>query len=242
MPSNSVGDLDAVTIDAFGTLVELDNPVGRLQTALAARGVERDGKSVASAFAAEVEYYLVHKREGKDAVSLLELRRRCAGVFLQGAAPDLDAEEFAPAFVGALVFRPLEGAVEALRRLRRAGLELACVTNWDVGIGEQLERAGLASYLSAVVSSAETDAEKPDPRVFEEALRRLGVRPGRALHIGDEEADRAGALAAGLGFEPPPLATLPERLGLWGTAASPRVPFTVARFPTPQASPSSSPS
>ncbi|HLM94530.1 MAG TPA: HAD-IA family hydrolase [Gaiellaceae bacterium] len=214
MPSSSGADVDAVTIDAFGTLVELEHPVGRLRAAIAERGLERDEKSVAAAFAAEVEYYLVHKGEGKDEATLLDLRKRCAGVFLQGVAPELDPEEFAPAFVGALVFRPLDGVVEALRRLRRAGIELACVTNWDVGIGEQLERAGLAKYLSAVVSSAETGAEKPDPRVFEEALQRLGVQPERAIHIGDDPADQAGALAAGLGFEPPPLATLPARLGL----------------------------
>jgi putative hydrolase of the HAD superfamily len=214
MPSSNGAGIDAVTIDAFGTLVELESPVGRLQAALAERGVERDEQSVAAAFASEVEYYLVHKGEGKDADSLLDLRTRCSGVFLKGVAPEVGAEEFAPAFVGSLVFRPLDGVVDALARLRRAGLELACVTNWDIGIGEQLERAGLAHYLSAVVSSAETGAEKPDPRVFEEALERLGVTPGRAVHIGDDEADQAGALAAGLGFEPPPLATLPARLGL----------------------------
>jgi HAD superfamily hydrolase (TIGR01509 family) len=214
MPSSNGADVDAVTIDAFGTLVELENPVGRLQAALAKRGLERDEKSVAAAFAAEIDYYLVHKGEGEDETTLLDLRNRCAGVFLQGVAPELDPKEFTPAFVGALVFRPLEGAVEALRRLRRAGIELACVTNWDVGIGEQLERARLARYLSAVVSSAEIGAEKPDPRVFEEALKRLGVQPARAIHIGDDAADQAGALAARLGFEPPPLATLPARLGL----------------------------
>ena len=214
MPFSSGASVDAVTIDAFGTLVELENPVGRLQAALAERGVERGEKLVAAAFAAEVDYYLVHKGEGRDDATLVDLRNRCAGVFLEGVAPELDAEEFAPAFVGALVFCPLDGAVDALRRLRRTGLELACVTNWDVGIGEQLERAGLAPYLSTIVSSAETGAEKPDPRVFEEALNRIGVRPERAIHIGDDEADQAGALAAGLGFETPPLATLPARLGL----------------------------
>jgi putative hydrolase of the HAD superfamily len=214
MPSSNGADIDAVTIDAFGTLVELESPVGRLQAALAERGVERDEQSVAAAFASEVEYYLVHKGEGKDEDSLLDLRTRCSGVFLEGVAPEVGAEEFAHAFVGSLVFRPLDGVVDALARLRRAGLELACVTNWDIGIGEQLERAGLAHYLSAVVSSAETGAEKPDPRVFEEALERLDVSPGRTVHIGDDEADQAGALAAGLGFEPPPLATLPARLGL----------------------------
>jgi len=214
MLSSSAAGIDAVTIDAFGTLVELENPVGRLRTALDERGVEQDERSVAAAFASEVEYYLIHKGEGRDAATLVDLRKRCAGVFLAGVAPELGAEEFAPAFVGALVFRPLEGVVSALRRLRRGGLELACVTNWDIGIGEQLEKAGLAPFLSAVVSSAETGAEKPDPRVFAEALSRLGVQADRAVHTGDDEADQAGALAAGLGFEPPPLATLPERLGL----------------------------
>jgi putative hydrolase of the HAD superfamily len=214
MPSSSAADHDAITIDAFGTLVELEDPVGRLRTALAERGVERDEKSVAAAFAAEVEYYLLHKGEGRDGGSLLDLRTRCARVFLDGVAPPLDAEEFAPAFVGALVFRPLDGVVPALTRLRRAGLELACVSNWDVGIGEQLDRAGLSGFLSTIVSSAEIGAEKPDPRVFAAAVDRLGVSAGRTLHVGDDEADQAGAAAAGLGFEPPPLATLPERLGL----------------------------
>ena len=214
MRSRSAADFDAVTLDAFGTLVELENPVGQLRSALAERGAARDDVSVAKAFAGEVEYYLVHKGEGRDAETLADLRDRCAGVFLSGVAPELDAAEFAPAFVGSLVFRPLDGVVPALGRLRRAGLELACVTNWDVGITEQLERAGLDTYLSAIVSSAETGAEKPDPRVFAAAIDRLGVQPERALHIGDDEADRAGAEAAGLAFEPAPVATLPERLGL----------------------------
>ena len=213
MPSSSA-EIDAITIDAFGTLVELESPVGRLQSALAERGVDRAEKAVAAAFSSEVEYYIVHKGEGRDDASLLDLRTRCSGVFLAGVAPELDPEEFAPAFVRSLVFRPLDSVAEALRRLRRAGLELACVSNWDAGIGEQLERAGLRSYLSAVVSSAEIGAEKPDPRVFTEALARLGVEAERAVHIGDDEADQAGALAAGLRFEPPPLATLPARLGL----------------------------
>ena len=214
MSSSNAAGYDAVTIDAFGTLVELEDPVGRLRAALAERGFERDEGSVAKAFAVEVEYYLVHKGEGRDEPTLGDLRDRCAGVFLSGAAPELGVAEFAPAFVASLVFRPLEGVVAALGRLRRAGLELACVTNWDAGIAEQLERAGLDTYLSAIVSSAETGAEKPDPRVFAEALARLGVEAGRTLHIGDGEVDRTGAEAAGLAFEPAPLATLPERLGL----------------------------
>lgn len=210
----SAEQLDAVTVDAMGTLVELDDPPGRLQAALAARGVERPRAEVKAAFGAEVAYYLPRTLEGGDEASLLDLRRRCTAVFLEHARAELDPESFAPAFVEAIVFRPLDGAREALARLRNAGLALACISNWDVSLGPQLERSGLRNLFAEVVSSAEAGAAKPDPTVFAVALGRLGVSSGRALHIGDGDADRDGAAAAGLAFEPVPLATLPERLGL----------------------------
>ena len=207
-------DLDAVTVDANGTAVELDDPTDRLQAALAERGVERERDVVASAFKAEVAYYLPRTLEGSDEASLAGLLRRCTGVFLEHAEADLEPESFAPAFADSIRFRPIPGAVEALERLQGAGLALACVSNWDASLGAQLERAGLGSYFTTVVSSAEAGAAKPEPGAFTVALTRLGVEPARALHIGDTDADSEGAAAAGLAFEPVPLATLPERLGL----------------------------
>jgi len=206
--------LDAVTVDAMGTLVELDDPAGRLLTALAARGVDRSRDEVKAAFGAEVAYYLPRTLEGSDETSLSDLRRRCTAVFLEHAGAELDPESFAPAFVEAIVFRPLAGAAAALLRVRNAGLALACISNWDVSLGPQLERSGLRGLFAEVVSSAEAGAAKPDPAVFAIALERLGVAADRALHIGDGATDREGAAAAGLAFEPVPLATLPERLGL----------------------------
>ncbi len=207
-------DLDAVTVDAMGTLVELDAPAGRLRTALAERGFERELEDVAAAFRAEVAYYLPRTLEGTDQASLSDLRRRCTAVFLEHAKVELDAEGFTSAFVESIVFEPLAGAASALARLRRAGLVLACVSNWDISLAGQLERAGLAGSFSEIVSSAEAGAAKPDPAMFAVALERLGVDPARTLHIGDGDADRGGAAAARLSFEPAPLATLPARLGL----------------------------
>jgi putative hydrolase of the HAD superfamily len=212
MPSSK--DLDVVTVDAMGTLVELDDPVGRLGRALRERGVERSPDDVAKAFAAEVEYYLDHKHAARDERDLTDLRRECARVFLEAGAVDVDPGEFAPLFVAAIAFRPLDGAVEALERLRAAGISLACISDWDIGLGEQLERVGLSHLFSLVLTSAEVGAEKPDPTLFLQAVERLRVEPARALHVGDGEADREGAEAAGLAFEPVPLATLPERLGV----------------------------
>jgi putative hydrolase of the HAD superfamily len=212
MPSASA--IDLVTVDAFGTLVELVDPYNRLGDALAARGVERDRDAVAAAFAAEAAYYLPRSHEGSDAASLAQLRRDCAAVFLAELGAELDPGEFAPAYVEALEFRPMAGAKPALERLHSAGIALACVGNWDISLVEHLVALGLSSYFSTVVTSAEAGAPKPDPAPFRLALERIGVDASRALHTGDSEADREGAAAAGLAFEPAPLATLPSRLGL----------------------------
>jgi HAD superfamily hydrolase (TIGR01509 family) len=68
--------------------------------------------------------------------------------------------------------------------------------------------------FEVVLTSAEAGAPKPEAPIFEEALERLGVSPTRALHVGDGQGDRDGASAAGMAFEPAPLATVPNRLGL----------------------------
>jgi putative hydrolase of the HAD superfamily len=210
----SANELDAVTVDAMGTLVELHEPVERLARALQGRGVERSRKHVAEAFRKEIDYYLLHKLSATDSAGLAALRRECARVFLEAVGADLDPAEFSPAFVEAMVFRPLDGAVPALERLRTAGLSLACVSDWDIGLREQLAKVELDHLFDVVLTSAETGAPKPEPALFHEALSRLRVKPGRALHVGDEDTDRDGAGAAGLAFEPVPLATVPERLGL----------------------------
>jgi putative hydrolase of the HAD superfamily len=210
----SAEHLDAVTVDAMGTLVELDAPVERLGQALHDRGLATSAARVATAFQTEVDYYLAHKLAARDDEGLAALRRECSRVFLDAAEADLDPDEFTPAFVDAMVFTPLDGAVAALEHLRAAGLALACVSDWDIGLRSALAAAGLDHLVDLVLTSAEVGAAKPAPTLFAEAVARLGVEPRRTLHVGDGEADRVGAAAAGLAFEPVPLATVTERLGL----------------------------
>ena len=202
-------DVDAVTIDAYGTLVLLRDPVPALRAALAERGHALTDDAVREAFAAEVAYYVPRSHEGRDATSLAALRRTCTRVFLDAAgAVALDADEFP--FVTSLAFDLVPGGREACDDLSRAGLRLCVVSNWDIGLSEHLQRLGLDL---PVVTSAEAGAAKPDPAVFELALEHLGVAaPARAVHVGDDAADEAGARAAGLRFEPAPLAEAAQRI------------------------------
>jgi putative hydrolase of the HAD superfamily len=99
----------------------------------------------------------------------------------------------------ALEFSAYEDATPALRALRAAGCALVVVSNWDCSLHERLEETGLAPLVDAVVSSAEAGAAKPEPAIFERALRLAGARAGDAWHAGDSvREDVAGARAAGI--------------------------------------------
>lgn len=199
-----------MTIDAYGTLVTLRDPVPALCAALADRGVERDEAAVRRAFEAEVAYYVPRAHTGRDTASLAALRRACAWIFLDAAGADaLEADTFP--FVESLAFELVPGARSACDDLLQAGLSLCVVSNWDIGLSEHLRTLGLGDL--PVVTSAEAGAAKPDPAVFRLAVARLGLDdPGRAVHVGDSPADEEGARAAGLRFEPAPLADAARRI------------------------------
>jgi putative hydrolase of the HAD superfamily len=200
-------ELDAVTVDGYGTLLHLTDPVPSLQRALAARGVERTDAEIVTAFQAEVGYYRPHALEGRDPASLAVLQRDCVRVFLGALGDPLEAGEFVDEFMATLAFEPVPGAAEAVAGLRRRGLRLGVVANWDCALSEHLAAAELDGWFDTVVTSARAGAAKPDPAIFELALQELGVRPERALHVGDEPLDEEGARAAGLRFAPAPLRT-----------------------------------
>ena len=200
-------ELEAVTVDGYGTLLHLVDPVPALSSALSKHGVERSPEEVSAAFAAEVAHYRPNAVRGRDEESLAELRRECVGIFLEAAGAGLDPADFVDAFMEALRFELVPGAREVLEGLRVRGLQLAVAANWDCSLHAQLERLGADRLFSAVVTSAEAGAAKPDPAVLRIALERLGADPARALHVGDEDADERAARAAGMRFAPAPLET-----------------------------------
>src|SRR5262245_32840371 len=167
------GDLGAVTIDGYGTLLRLTDPLPALREALAARRIERTTEQVRAAFLAEVEHYKDRSHLGRDAETLAALRHDCAGIFLGALDTELGAGDFVDDFMGALVFEPIEGVVPVLERLRSARLRLGVVANWDCALPEHLERAGLDRYFDTVVTSARAGVAKPDPAIFALALAEL---------------------------------------------------------------------
>jgi FMN phosphatase YigB (HAD superfamily) len=189
----TAADIDAVTVDAYDTLLTLVDPVPKLAELLPAYG--RD--EIRAAFLTEAEYYRAHSSQATDDGSTAAFHDACARVFNEALGSSLSSEQYN----GTMHFEPLPGVTEALLRLRDLGLSLAVVGNWDFTLHRRLAEHGLAGFFATVVPAA----AKPAPEGILRALAALGVEPARALHIGDEPGDEQAARAAGVHFAPAPL-------------------------------------
>jgi HAD superfamily hydrolase (TIGR01662 family) len=108
--------------------------------------------------------------------------------------------------------KPVDGAREALDRVRAAGLRIGLVTNQsgvarglitadDVrAVNEELQRQLGPFDIVAVCPHGPGDGcecRKPAPGLVRRAARALGVRPERIVVVGDIGADVKAAVAAG---------------------------------------------
>ena len=90
-----------------------------------------------------------------------------------------------------------------LRALQLAGVKLGIVTNASQPMAmrdAELERHGLIQFFpDCRLSAADAGYLKPDKRIFNCALERMGTSPAETVFIGDNpEADIAGALSVGM--------------------------------------------
>jgi FMN phosphatase YigB (HAD superfamily) len=72
-----------------------------------------------------------------------------------------------------------------LTSLKERQIQLAIVSNWPHGLHSFCQEMGMLQFFDVVIASADLLIEKPDPRIFHEAIRMLGVDPQHTLHVGD---------------------------------------------------------
>ena len=101
-----------------------------------------------------------------------------------------------------------DGAADLVRELKAAGLPVGLATSsFPQWVAWTLSRLDLEGAFDAEVLAPELDEPgKPEPFIYEEAARRLGVAPERCLVVEDsasgiEAAARAGAYV--LAYRPP---------------------------------------
>lgn len=193
----------AVLLDALGTLVELRDPVPALRGELARRfGIEVGAARARAALLQEIAFYRANHLRGHDRASLAELRRRCAEVLVSALGEPgeaVPAGEAVAALLASLDFRPFRDARPALERLRRRGVRMVVVSNWDISLHDVLASTGLDAHLTGVITSAEVGVAKPGGGIFDHALTIAGVPARYSVHCGDSlREDVGGARAAGI--------------------------------------------
>jgi HAD superfamily hydrolase (TIGR01549 family) len=88
-------------------------------------------------------------------------------------------------YCGSYSFFEKKGARETLETLY-GRFKLAIVSNSMSGVPRLfLEKCDLIKYFDVVVISRDVGFRKPDPRIFNYALRELNVKPSEAVHVGD---------------------------------------------------------
>ena len=112
---------------------------------------------------------------------------------------ELTAQAIIVAWSRAENFGLYDDVLPCLDALRAAGIRMALLSNaLGHGVEEIVAHFALDDYMDAAVSSLETGAAKPAPRMFSTLFGLLGVSPADAVMVGDSvEDDVKGAFACG---------------------------------------------
>jgi len=101
------------------------------------------------------------------------------------------------------MYKPESVVYEDVRRtlptLREAGYVLAVISNRDRPFQDVLESHNLSEFFPYSLAGGEVDVYKPEPGIFEHALKQMKVTASETVYVGDNYyADILGARRAGL--------------------------------------------
>ena len=187
--------VEAVITDFGGVLTSplLDSFVGAVESS--GISLEELGKAMAA----------VTERDGTNPLFELETGRMTEAVFLDRLAAQLSDQRGSRVELdgfGELYFRylhPNERVIAYMRELRDRGYKLAVCTN-NVREWEPRWRAMLPveEIFDVIVDSAFVGTRKPEPRIYEITLERLGTAPDATAFVDDVDVNCDGARRVGM--------------------------------------------
>ncbi len=201
-------EIEAIFLDVGNTLrIVLKDPEFTAQSRK--QIAELTGTSmVPDAFVEMLEKrYAVLRKQAKE--QLIEASEK--EMWTKWMLPDFPAEKIAP-LSGKLtrLWRDCDGrrvprddVKETVLELNRRGYILGIIANTitETEIPDYLEEYGLTEYFKAVVLSSKVGIRKPNPEIYWEAARRVGVEPTKCVYVGDNPVrDVEGTRAAGYGM------------------------------------------
>lgn len=202
-------NVKTVLFDVYGTLATWYPDRYVIHSRAASQfGIEVTKKGIDAGYAV-AEAYMTHENT-KTPIRKMTMTERdqffakFEQLILQGCGVDVDLE-LADRIWQAVAAQEYEmvlykDVLSNLDDLRASGYIVGIVSNVPSGGSELSDQLGLSSSIDFAVTSSEVGCEKPDPRIFAEALRRANdTSPNAALMVGDQlESDINGAIGAGI--------------------------------------------
>ncbi|MFT3830286.1 MAG: HAD-IA family hydrolase [Opitutaceae bacterium] len=191
----------AITFDAAGTLLDPHPSVGAVYGEVGrAHGLGATDAELERRFHAafKARYHQLRSSEPAERAFWRDLIGEVFAPWADAATADRLYPDLWEAFAEARRWRPRADMPALLASLRRRGLKLAILSNWDSRLHRVVAGHGWGEWLDQVFVSADLGVEKPAPPIFAYAARALGCRPDELLHVGDSwDHDVVGALGAG---------------------------------------------
>jgi putative hydrolase of the HAD superfamily len=92
-----------------------------------------------------------------------------------------------------------DDVIPALDGLKKRNLTLGLISNIEQNMTATLDKLGLSARLDSVVTSQNAGFTKPQPEIFQYALKKSGIGPAEAVYVGDQyQVDMVGARGAGI--------------------------------------------
>jgi putative hydrolase of the HAD superfamily len=99
----------------------------------------------------------------------------------------------------ALALAPSKYAIETLSQLKEDGYKIGLISNCSMEPPMLWPNTPFAPFFDALLFSSTTGFFKPDPRIFQMAVDKLGVKPEECLFVDDNSVNLITAAALGMG-------------------------------------------
>jgi len=96
-------------------------------------------------------------------------------------------------------YKLFDDVLPTLKALKERGIYIACVSNEDGWLGKFFDHFEISEYFHFVITSQEVGYEKPDSRIFMQALDMTDFNAGEVLFVGDSlVSDYQGSQSVGM--------------------------------------------
>ena len=114
-------------------------------------------------------------------------------------SPEQALQMLARAFSVGFKFKSFSDSLPALQALKGKNMRMGVISNIGEQIDSYLDKAGFTDYFAYKITSFEAGCDKPQPQIFQLALKRAGITAAEALFVGDQyDLDVVGARSAGI--------------------------------------------